>query len=328
MILSDFKPDHGFSNSIIDHGISYHKIVRPGGVSFKPEFRKNVTFLEEEEEERKFEGSRLDDGNAVVDLDFLIKGFELGRRDATSLFFLAGVLSAAYVYVVLAFIVTYTWVNGIIFLKVVDHLLGNSRSIFRTFWYGSNIGLKRLSGFILMKWAVRDAMAQLMGIYFFGEIEDQYVFFKVFLRMKFMPFANVAPWVIGHEWESAGFIVIWFLSELMLGFIFAVDTWVAIVDSRMGGREIVKEGCNLLMALFYPAFVIKWLEAIVCGSIGRWLLIRMCGDVFALIFQSSMEVYFMMAWLVFYFAARHKDGSSARRTFGRRELDGLLEVAR
>ncbi|XP_073044373.1 uncharacterized protein [Primulina eburnea] len=326
VILSDFEPDYGFSNSNIDHGISYPKIVRPGGVCFKPEFRKNVTFLEEEE--RKFEGSGLDDGNAVVDLDFLIKGFELGRRDATSLFFLAGVLSAAYVYVVLAFIVTYTWVNGIIFLKVVDHLLGNSRSIFRTFWYGSNIGLKRLSGFILMKWAVRDAMAQLMGIYFFGEIEDQYVFFKVFLRMKFMPFANVAPWVIGHEWESAGFIVTWFLSDLMFGFIFAVDTWVAIVDSRMGGREIVKEGCSMLMALFYPAFVIRWLEAIICGSIGRWLLRRMCGDVFMLFFQSSMEVYFTMAWLVFYFAARHKDDSSAGRTFGRRELDGLLEVAR
>ncbi|XP_073277305.1 uncharacterized protein [Primulina huaijiensis] len=326
VILSDFKPDYGFSNSIIDHGFSYPKIFRPVGVSFKPEFRKNVSFLEEEE--MKFEGSRLDDGNAVVDMDFLIKGFELGRRDATSLFFLAGVLSAAYVYVVVAFIVTYTWVNGIIFLKVVDHLLGNSRSFFRTFWYGSNIGLKKLSGFILLKWAVRDAMAQLMGIFFFGEIEDQYVFFKVFLRMKFMPFANVAPWVLGHEWESAGFIVTWFFSDLMLGSIFAVDTWVAIVDSRMGGREIVKEGYNMLMALFYPAFVIRWLEAIICGSIGRWLLRRMSGDVFTLIFQSSMEVYFMMAWLVFYFAARHKNDSSAGRTFGRRELDGLLDVGR
>ncbi|KAI3473981.1 hypothetical protein Pfo_028769 [Paulownia fortunei] len=251
--------------------------------------------------EIKFVESSLDDGNAVVDLDFLIKGFEMGRRDATSLFFLAGVLSAAYAYVVFAFIVTYTWANGVIFLKVVDSLLGNYRSFVRTVWDGSNIGLRRLSGFILMKWAVRDALAQLMGIYFFGEIEDQYVFFKVFLRMKFMPFANLAPWVTGHEWESAGFIVIWFLSDLMVGLIFAVDSWVAIVDSRRGGREIVKEGCHML---------------------------RMFGDVFTMVFQSLMEVYFMVAWLIFYFAARQKDDTSLGRTFGRRELEGLLDIAR
>ncbi|XP_051152372.1 uncharacterized protein LOC127266235 isoform X2 [Andrographis paniculata] len=325
-ILSDFNPDYGFSSSVIDNGVSFPKVVKPGGVSFKPEFRKNVTVLEDEE--RKFVESRLDDSNAVVDLDFLIKGFELGHRDATSLVILAGVLSATYAYVVLAFIVAYTWVNGIIFLKVVDHLVGKYRSFWRTFWDGSNLGLKRLSGFILMKWAVRDALAQLMGIFFFGEIEDQYVFFKVFLRMKFMPFANVAPWVVGHEWESSGFIVVWFLSDLMLGFIFAVDSWVAIVDSRRGGREIVKEGCHMLVALFCPAFEIRWLEAIICGSVGRWILRKMFGEVSTLVIQSLMEVYFMVAWLIFYFAARHKDDASLGRTFGRRELERLVEIAR
>ncbi|KAI3472069.1 hypothetical protein Pfo_028757 [Paulownia fortunei] len=326
VILSDFNPDYGFSDSVVDNGISFPGIVKPGVVGFKPEFKKNITLLEEEEV--KFVESSLDDGNAVVDLDFLIKGFEMGRRDATSLFFLAGVLSAAYAYVVFAFIVTYTWANGVIFLKVVDSLLGNYRSFVRTVWDGSNIGLRRLSGFILMKWAVRDALAQLMGIYFFGEIEDQYVFFKVFLRMKFMPFANLAPWVTGHEWESAGFIVIWFLSDLMVGLIFAVDSWVAIVDSRRGGREIVKEGCHMLVALFCPAFEIRWLEAIICGSVGRWMFKRMFGDVFTMVFQSLMEVYFMVAWLIFYFAARQKDDTSLGRTFGRRELEGLLDIAR
>ncbi|KAK6140232.1 hypothetical protein DH2020_026030 [Rehmannia glutinosa] len=326
VILSDFNPDYGFSDSVVDNGISFPGIVKPGIVGFKSEFKKNITFLEEEEV--KFVESSLDDGNTVVDLDFLIKGFELGRRDATSLFFLAGVLSAAYAYVVFAFIVTYTWANGVIFLKVVDHLLGNYRSFFRTFWDGSNIGLRRLSGFILMKWAVRDALAQLMGIYFFGDIEDQYVFFKVFLRMKFMPFANLAPWVTGREWDSAGFIVIWFLSDLIVGLIFAVDSWVAIVDSRRGGREIVKEGCRILVALFYPAFEIRWLEAIICGSVGRWMLKRMFGEVFTMFFQSLMEVYFMVAWLIFYFAARQKDDTALGRTFGRRELEGLLDIAR
>ncbi|KAL1565995.1 hypothetical protein AAHA92_01655 [Salvia divinorum] len=326
VILSDFNPDYGFSDSVMDNGISFPKLVRPGVFSFKPEFRKNVTLLEEDDS--KFVESRLDDGKAVLDLDFLIKGFELGNRDVSSLFFLAGVLSAAYAYVVLAFIVTYTWGNGIIFLKVVDHLVGNQRSFFRTVWDGSNIGLKRLSGFVLMKWAVRDALAQLMGIFFFGEIEDQYVFFKVFLRMKFMPFANVAPWVIGHEWESAGFMAVWFLSDVLLGLLFAVGSWVAIVDARRGGREIVREGCHMLVALFYPAFEMRWMEVIVCGSVGKWALRRVFGDFAVLVFQSSMEVYFMVAWLVFYLAARHKDDTSLGRTFGRRELEGFLEVAR
>ncbi|KAL3839672.1 hypothetical protein ACJIZ3_024263 [Penstemon smallii] len=325
-IISGFGTIFGFSNSIVDHGISFPKVVKPGVVGFRVEFRENVTVLEEEE--REFVESKLDDSNAVVDFDFLVKGFELGRQDANSLFFLAGVLSAAYAYVVVAFIVTYTWSNGIVFLKVVDCLLGNRRSFIRTVWDGSSIGLKRLSGFVLMKWAVRDALAQLMGIYFFGEIEDQYIFFKVFLRMKFMPFANLAPWVRGHEWESAGFIVVWFLSDLIVGFIFAVDSWIAIVDSRRPGREIVKEGCHMLVALFFPAFVIRWLEAIICGPFGRWALRSLLGDVCTLVFQSLMEVYFMVAWLIFYFAARHKDDTSLGRTFGRRELEGLLEAAR
>ncbi|KAL2481384.1 hypothetical protein Adt_34350 [Abeliophyllum distichum] len=326
LILSNLDPNSGFSNPVIDHGIPLSQTIRPGAVSFKPRISNN-NFLEEDEE-KKAMGSNLDDGNTVVDMPLLIKGLELGHGDVTSFFFLVGILSAAYAYVVLAFIVTITWVHGIVFLQVVDHLLGNYRSFFRTAWDGSSIGLKRLSGFILMKWAVRDALAQFIGIYFFGEIEDQYMFFKVFLRMKFMPFANVAPWVKGHEWESAGFIVIWFLCDLIVGFIFAVDSWVVIVDSRRGGREIVKEGCHMLAALFCPAFEIRWLEAIICGSPGRWVLRRIFGDLFTLAFQSVMEVYFMVAWLVFYFAARHKDDALLGRTFGRRELEGFLEIVR
>ncbi|KAL3642590.1 hypothetical protein CASFOL_013405 [Castilleja foliolosa] len=331
LILSDFNPNYGFTDSIVDNGISFPGVVKPGIFGFNPSFQKNATISDEEEEEIKTVQSGLeeqDDSNAVVDLDFLIKGFELGNQDAISLFFLAGVLSAAYAYAVFAFIVTYTWVSGVIFLKVVDHFLGNYKSLFRTLWDGSNIGMRRLSGFILMKWAVRDALAQLMGIYFFGEIEDQYVFFKVFLRMKFMPFANLAPWVKGHEWESSGFVVLWFLSDLLVGLIFSIDSWVVIVDSRRGGREIVKEGYRLFLSLFRPAFEIRWLEVIICGSLGRWMLKRVFGEVLTMIFQSLMEVYFMVTWLVFYFAARQKDDANLGRTLDRRELEGLIDVAR
>ncbi|KAL0375070.1 UNVERIFIED_CONTAM: Adenosine kinase [Sesamum radiatum] len=253
--LSDFNPDYDFSGYVVDNGVTFRSIVKPGVFGFKSEFKKNIT-------------------------------------------------------------------------PSAGPFAGESEVIFSHGLGWINCRAQETSGLILMKWAVRDALAQLMGIYFFGEIEDQYVFLKVFLRMEFMPFANSAPWVTGHEWESAGFIVIWFLSDLMVGLIFAIDSWVAIVDSRRGGREIVEEGWHLLVALFCPAFEIRWFEAITCGSAVRWMLRRIFGDVFTMVFQSLMEVYFMVGWLNFYFAAREKDDTSLGMAFGRSELEGLLDIAR
>ncbi|CAN4117080.1 unnamed protein product [Withania somnifera] len=316
VILSNFDP------KIVDNGILFNKI-RNGFVSFKVvlDKTKNLSRGSSIENELKNE-------NGVVDLKFSIKGLELDRNEASALLLLVSLLSAAYAYVVLAFLVTYTWVNGIVFLKVLDNVLGNFRSIFRTAWEGSNLGLRRLSGFVLMRWAVRDALAQLLGIWVFGEIEDQYVFFKVIVRMKLMPFSDVAPWVKEYEKESLCFILSWFLVELVVGLIFAVDSWVSIVDSRKSGREVVKEGCHLLSIMVYPAIGIKCWEVLVCGWCTRWILGRIFGELFALAFQSVMEVYFMVAWLTFYLAARYNDASSVGRTFGRRELEGFLEGVR
>ncbi|KAK4343021.1 hypothetical protein RND71_038837 [Anisodus tanguticus] len=326
VILSNFDPNLGFSGQIIDNGVFFPHVVRNGFISFRAPLETqnlNLSRVDNNNTENEYSNE-----NGVVDLQFLIKGLELGRRDATSLLFLVSLLSCAYAYVVLAFLVTYTWVHGIVFLQVLDNVLGNYRSIFRTAWEGSNLGLRRLSGFVLLRWAVRDALAQLLGIWVFGEIEDQYAFFKVFVRMKLMPFSDVAPWVKGYEKESTCFIVSWLLVELVVGFIFAVDSWVSIVDSRKSGREVVKEGCHLLGIMVYPAIGIKCWEVLICGWCTRWILGRMFGEVFALAFQSVMEVYFMVAWLTFYLAARYKDASSVGRTFGRRELEGFLEGVR
>ncbi|KAL0409927.1 UNVERIFIED_CONTAM: Adenosine kinase [Sesamum latifolium] len=85
--LSDFDPDYDFSGYVVDSGVTFHSIVKPGVFGFKSEFKKNIT--PSEEEDTTFAETNADDGNAVVGLDFLIKGFELGRRDASSFFFLA-----------------------------------------------------------------------------------------------------------------------------------------------------------------------------------------------------------------------------------------------
>lgn len=303
------------------------KIVRTG-VSFKaPE----LIELEEAENEAVITGIEdLDDvesegeSESILDLHYLLKGFELRHRDATTLFFLVGILSATYGYVILGFLVTYAWVLGIVFVIVVNDLVNKYKSFFRTIWDGSNLGLKRLSGFILMRWAVRDALTQLLGIWFFGEIEDQYSFFKIFVRLKLMPFSIMSSWVKGFERESTGFILSWFLLDTLLGFVFAVDAWIAMVDSRKSGREVVKEGCHLLSLMLNPAINIKFLEGIICGSFTRWMLSRFFGKLFASAFQSVTEVYFMVVWLMYYFSAKSKDANSTGEPFGRRELEGLL----
>ncbi|GAB4856676.1 hypothetical protein Ancab_014591 [Ancistrocladus abbreviatus] len=330
LALSSFDSKLGFSKFVVDNGIRFSEVVRTG-TSFKlgglrtenaeVNDEKNSTVRESEEEREN-----VDEG--MVDLRFFVAGLELGRRDAAALFFLVGVLSAAYGWVILGFVITYSWVLGIAFVAVVNDLLGRDSSFAETVWSGSRLGLKRLSGFILMRWAVRDALTQFLGLWFFGEIEDQYSFFKLFLRLKLMPFSITSPWIGGYQKEISGFLFAWFLMDTLVAFMLAVDSWVTIVNTRRSGREIVKEGCNLLATKFHQAVQLKCLEVILSGPFVRWVIAQFCGRSIAIIFQSMAEVYFMVAWLIFYFSARCRDASLSGRSFGRRELEGIIEGLR
>lgn len=320
LFLSNFRTNFGLSaDSIVDNGVSFSQIIRSGGFAFKSPGESLEAFND---------NSLSPDNNGtddVVDLPFLIRGLELGRHDTAVLVQFLALLSAAYGYVILAFLVTYTWVNGIVFYRVLNYLLGKPKNIFRAVWDGSNLGLRRLSGFVLMKWAVRDSLAQLIGIYFFGDIDDQYMFFKIFMRMKLMPFSDVALWIKGYEKESLGFVISWFLVEFVVALIFAVVTWVAIVESRKSGREVVREGCRLLAIMLYASLEIKCWEVMACGWLLRYLLSDKMGALSSMVIQSIMEVYFMVAWLLFYLAAKQKRAASIGREIGRQELEGFLE---
>lgn len=326
LFLNRFDPKLGFSEFVEDNGIRASEIVR-SGFSIKGE---GLLFTDGKDDDG-------DEGNQTVvtvnkeekgDFQFFIKGIDLGSRDSAALFVLVCFLSAAYGWVILGYLVTYSWVLGIVFISVVNDHLRRTTSFIGTVWDGSRLGLRRLSGFILMRWAVRDGMTQLLGLWFFGEIEDQYSFFKLFVRLKLMPFSVMLPWIRGFEKEISGFLFIWFLWDTLVSFIFAVDAWVAIVDTRRSGRDIVREGVYLLSTMLNQAIQIKCLEAILCGSFVRWALTRYCGKLFAAVFQSVVEVYFMVAWLIFYFAARCRVASTEGRRFGRRELEGFIEGLR
>ncbi|KAJ8754271.1 hypothetical protein K2173_002171 [Erythroxylum novogranatense] len=319
LILNNFDPRFGFSDLIADNGINVPEIVR-SGVQFKAGGSEYGDGEEIESEKRR-------DLERVVDLQFFIKGLELGRRDATALFYLVSFLSVAYGWVILGFTVIYSWILGVVFVVVVNDLLGRVSSIFGI-WDGSRMGLKRLTGFILMRWAVRDALTQLVGLWYFGEVEDQYSFFKLFVRLKLMPFSIMSPWVRGFEKEISWFLITWFLLDTIVGFIFAVDAWVTIVDSRRTGREIVREGCYLMSTMFHQAVQLKCIESILCGSAVRYILSRIVGRVLAAVFQSTAEVFFMVAWLIYYLAARCKEAQTEGRRFGRRELEGLIDRLR
>ncbi|KAE8684292.1 isocitrate dehydrogenase family protein [Hibiscus syriacus] len=311
MILSNFDTKLGYSNFVADNGILLPKIVR-SGVKFK-----TISFDYE-----KYEGRQHEE--RVVDFQFVYKGFELGRHDAAALFFVVSFLSAAYGWVIIGFTAMYSLVFGVLFITIVNDLIGRFVSFFGAFWDGSKMGLKRVTGFVLIKWAVRDAVTQLLGLWYFGEIEDHYSFFKLFVRLKLMPFSVMSPWVRGYEKEISGFLFTWFLVDTLVSFAFSLAAWIAMVDSRRSGREIIREGCYLMSTLLSQGIQIKCYEDILGGWLARSVLTRIGGEIFATVIQAALEVYFMVAWLIFYFVVKCREANEEGRRYGKRELEALI----
>ncbi|KAL9256936.1 hypothetical protein AKJ16_DCAP02316, partial [Drosera capensis] len=263
--LRGFEVGLGFEEGfVVGNGVRVSEVVRSG-----VEFRIEGEIKENKRSQIDGDGgiasqdmslgsnSTVEGDEGVVDLGFLMAGLELGRRDAAALLFLVFFFSVAYGWVILAFVITYSWVLGIVFVTVLNNLLGRDISFWESVWSGSRLGLKKLSGFIVMKWAVRDALTQVLGLWYFGEIEDQYSFLKLILRLKLMPFSATMPPGVGIQKEVSGFLVAWFWMDTMVSFLFAVDSWVTIVSFRRRGTEIVKEGCGLLGVMFQQAIRIK-----------------------------------------------------------------------
>ncbi|XP_071700210.1 uncharacterized protein [Rutidosis leptorrhynchoides] len=320
-ILDSFDPQLGFSDFVSDNGIRVFETVRS---SSKLSFR-SVEIIE-----KVNDSAVIDNGTTEFETDFayLLKRFDLDQPELIALLHLIGALSFTYGFMILGFVVTNSWVQGVVFVLVINDFLKSQKSFFKTFWKGATLGSIRLSGFVVMRWIVRDALTQLLGVWFFGEIEDQYSMFKIFVRLKFMPYTIASPWVKGFDMEIYWFLISWFLLDVLLSFVFAVDACVIMVDPRKTGKEVVKEGFRLLSLMIHTAINLKCFESIVCGPFARHILTFVFGKMFASVVQSFMEVYFSVAWLLYYFSVRSIEAGSGGAPFGKRELEAMLEDVR
>lgn len=291
----------------------------------------SLFFLDDSADQRN-ETAAIDKAanNWSSDIPIFGHGINLDGRDAATLFFLVSFLSAAYSWVILGFLFSYCCVLGIVFFAIVNSHLGKHVSAFETFWSGPRLGMQRLPGFVLLRWAVRDALTQILGLWFFSDIEDQVSFFKLFVKLKLMPFSIASPWMrdTSFEADASGFLLAWVLLDTFVDFVFAIDCWVAIMDTNRSGQEIVKEGCYLMSTMVNQAVQIKCLELVFCRSFMRLFFARVGGRVLVSFLESVAEVYFMVVWLVFYFATRYKDAELEGRSFGQRDLEDSINGRR
>ncbi|XP_076952918.1 uncharacterized protein LOC143626853 [Bidens hawaiensis] len=317
-ILDSFDPQLGFSSLVVDNGIRVSEIVRSDA---------KLTFRLAEIADKVNGSVVIDDvkNESEANLGFLFFRVGIEEHELNTLLWLIGVLSGSYGVMIPVYVFTCVWVHGVVFILVVNELLKKDCSFREVFEKGAILGARRLLGFVILRWVVRDGWTQLLGLYFFGEIDDQYSLFKIFIRLKFMPFSMLAPWVVkGFEKEIYRFLLSWFLIDLVMSFVFALDAWVAMVDSRKTGKEVIKEGCRLLSLMINPAINLKCLEGIACGSFARHVLTHFFGTLFASVVQSFMEVYFMVAWMMHYLSVKSIDASNNGVPFGQRELEDMV----
>jgi len=101
-----------------------------------------------------------------------------------------------------------------------------------------------------------------------------------------------------------------------------VGSWVIFFVEAVNIKEIVKASQLLFLMLQNPALAIRILEAIICGPMGRLVLWWILGgySYYSLGFQCVMEVYFMVACLVYFFSVMDRIGMRV----GRNQMNAIL----
>ncbi|KAL6883783.1 hypothetical protein ACP4OV_011197 [Aristida adscensionis] len=253
---------------------------------------------------------------------------DLTRRDAAAIINLLALLSSAHVLAILGYIAVHSAALGAVFASVAGrHVQGRRRGFLLA---GAAMGARRLTGFAFLRWATRDAVVQMLCLWFFADVHDQAQLFRLFVVAKLMPFsASVNPWLAAAAAgpELDGFFVAWAVLDAVVSVLFTVVPWVVVMDRdpRPPGRNAVKEGCYLISLMPTDATLLKCWETVVCGSMGRLIMVTFAGKVFGGFLHSIAEVYFMVVWLMFYFAARCKEVRLGGRQFVLEDLAAALD---
>ncbi|CAL9088297.1 unnamed protein product [Musa textilis] len=256
------------------------------------------------------------------------RGLDIDRRDATAMLYVLVLLSSTHSLAILGFVIAYTSALGIVFFSIAAFHVQRPATVVETIFSGARAGIRRLTGFVFLRWAARDMLIQFLSFWFFANVEDQAELFKLFVKVKLMPFtlSPFNPWSGLQDEALSGFFFVWALVDTVGSVVVALMPWVVIMDNnlRRGGLDEVKEGFYLITLMPAQAIWIKFLEMMICGNLGTWAAIMVGGRLFAGLFHAVAEVYFMAVWLIFYFAARGKDGETTGRRFGPRDLQHCI----
>ncbi|KAJ3682336.1 hypothetical protein LUZ60_014909 [Juncus effusus] len=254
------------------------------------------------------------------------------RKEIAFIFYIVALISLAYALLIVAFISVYSSALGIVFYSVVSTgYLKRPLVPLQILLSGSGIGIKRLFEFMFLNWAVKDTILQFLTVSFLASMEDELQQFKLFINGKLMPFSPislVSP--LGHSASLASFFLAWTLIDSLVSVVFTIPPWVELMESndRRRNKNSVKEGIFLLSLMPRQALFIKWCEAVLCGSLGRSLMVKIGGRFYGGFVYAIVEVYFMVVWLNFYINVRCKEGELVGKRFELKDLEDSLEDLR
>ncbi|KAJ6888295.1 hypothetical protein NC652_029363 [Populus alba x Populus x berolinensis] len=195
-------------------------------------------------------------------------------------FFITLFVPGYYLLTIVGFTVLYSCISGIVFVVVANDLLGRHDScISEVVWVGAKVGVKKLTWFFCLRWAVRNAESHGIGLLFVPRIYDQYFLFKLFIWLKLIPFSIVFPWFFELERYMPMYFLLWWALDEVVVLVMALDCWITIDSSRRTGFEIMKEGYDLISRMWHQAVLIKCYEhVIVEGTAAIYHLSRVLGE--------------------------------------------------
>nr|XP_043623651.1 uncharacterized protein LOC122595363 [Erigeron canadensis] len=291
LILGSFNTQMGFSGSISDNGIKISEVVQPGlNISFRS-FKKK-----EKNESLKIPW-------VFFTVSFSTLAFEM-----------------------IGYNFTRSWAHAIMFVVLVNHFLkiDRNQSLIMVIRKGVYLSFRRLIWFNTTRLGIMLVFTQILARLFFGDIKDRYTSYKYFVKLAFMPYSYELIWVENLENRIYGFLYSWYLLEMLVSWVFTVLASVVMAHRYNSDWEVIKDGFRLLSLRKRPAIFLKSFEYIVWGFVAA-MLTAFLGELFASFIKSFVEVYFMVAWIIYYFAVKKMDENSRGVRFGyRTELQGML----